>query len=114
MAVKEKHCTPCEKGTKPLSNSEEESSMQALDSWKLHRDGTHGIQKQFSFNDFKDAMAFVNRIADIANEENHHPDITISYNKVTIELTTHKIGGLSDNDFILAEKIDDLISEHAM
>lgn len=63
------------------------------------------IQKKFSFPDFLAAMTFVNRVADIAEQEGHHPDIHIFYNKVTIELSTHSIGGLSKNDFIVAAKI---------
>lgn len=66
------------------------------------------IEKEFRFRDFKDSISFVNRIAEIAESEDHHPDIYISYNKVVLTLTTHKIGGLSRNDFILAAKIDRL------
>lgn len=64
------------------------------------------IERVFKFSDFKEAMVFVNKVADIAEGEGHHPDIGISYNKVTIVLWTHAIGGLSLNDFILAAKID--------
>ena len=61
------------------------------------------------FKNFVEAMAFINKVADIAEEERHHPDIHISYNKVQLTLTTHAIHGLSENDFILAAKIDSLI-----
>lgn len=68
------------------------------------------IQKDFKFKDFKEALAFVNKVGDIAEAEGHHPDISIySWNKVKIELSTHSIGGLSLNDFILAAKIDQLV-----
>lgn len=73
--------------------------------WKLEEDN---ISRHFTFKDFKEAMVFVNRVADIANEENHHPDISIFYNKVDIKLSTHAVKGLSENDFILAAKIDKL------
>ena len=67
------------------------------------------IFRRFSFKNFKEAMAFVNKVADIAESEGHHPDIFVSYNKVKITLFTHAIGGLSENDFILAAKIEKLI-----
>lgn len=65
--------------------------------------------RQVKFRDFREAMSFVNRVADLAEEEGHHPDILISYNRVTFELFTHAINGLSENDFILASKIDALL-----
>lgn len=66
----------------------------------------NGIQKVYRFTDFQASMSFVNKVAALAEEEGHHPDISISWNKVTLALTTHAIGGLSENDFILAAKID--------
>ena len=68
------------------------------------------IERQFRFKDFREAIAFVNKVADLAESEGHHPDIFISWNKVRLTLTTHKIGGLSRNDFVLAAKIDELLS----
>ena len=77
--------------------------------WEV--DDNEKLEKQFEFADFKEAMAFVNKVADIAEQEGHHPDIEIfGYNKVKIELSTHAVGGLSENDFILAAKIEKLIS----
>ena len=69
------------------------------------------IEREFKFKDFRQAMAFVNRVADAANEQDHHPDIQISYSRVRLTLSTHKIGGLSQNDFILAAKIDRLAED---
>ena len=66
------------------------------------------IEKSYRFRDFKEAMRFVNRVAELAESEGHHPDIYVSWNRVRLSLTTHSIGGLSDNDFILAAKIDRL------
>lgn len=66
------------------------------------------LSREFKFKDFKEAMAFVNHVADIAESEGHHPDIYIFYNLVRLELSTHAVGGLSENDFILAAKIDTL------
>jgi 4a-hydroxytetrahydrobiopterin dehydratase len=67
------------------------------------------LERDFVFKNFREAIAFVNRVADAAESEGHHPDITISYNKVHLSLSTHKIGGLSRNDFILATKIDKVV-----
>jgi 4a-hydroxytetrahydrobiopterin dehydratase len=99
------HCVPCEGGTKPLEKHETAKYLTLLkSSWAIIEDTK--IEKRFQFKDFKEAMNFVNKIADIAEQEGHHPDIYISYNKVKIELTTHAIGGLSVNDFIMASKIE--------
>ena len=72
--------------------------------WEVIKD--HSIKRKFKFKDFKEAMKFVNDVADIANHEGHHPDIYIFYNIVDIELYTHAVKGLSENDFIMAAKID--------
>jgi 4a-hydroxytetrahydrobiopterin dehydratase len=69
------------------------------------------LERDFTFKDFRQAIAFVNRIADVAESENHHPDITIAYNKVHLTLSTHNIGGLSRNDFIVAAKIDKVATQ---
>lgn len=109
----QKHCVPCEGGTPPLTNEEEDRLKQQTPDWILLRnDGTtivHKIRRQFTFTDFTEAITFVNKIADIANKEGHHPDIYIFYNKVQLELFTHAVGGLSENDFIMAAKIDKLL-----
>lgn len=109
----QKHCVPCEGGTPPLSDAEEDKLKQQVPKWILLRnDGTtlvHKIRRQFIFKDFKEAIAFVNKIAQIADQEGHHPDIYIFYNKVQLELFTHAVGGLSENDFIMAAKIDTLL-----
>jgi len=69
-------------------------------------DDAHLLVKEFRFKDFAGAMAFANKVASIAEEENHHPDLSVAWGRVSIELTTHAIEGLSENDFILAAKID--------
>lgn len=104
-----KKCVACEGGTPPLSLEQvEEYKAQLKTDWIA--EGNKKIEKKFTFQDFKEAMAFVNNIADLAEEEGHHPEIEIHYNKVEIELSTHAIGGLSENDFILAAKIEQLLS----
>lgn len=103
-----KKCVPCEGGIPPLTGKELKPWLKQIDSaWHLV-DGEKKIQRQFTFKDFRQAMAFVNRIADLAESEGHHPDLHLYYNKLTVELWTHKIHGLFDNDFILAAKIDQL------
>ena len=98
-----RHCVPCEKGTPPLSEDEAQALLTGVPGWEL-RDGNM-LRRRFRFKDFVEAMAFVNRIAAIAEAEGHHPDMYISYNRVRLDLTTHAIGGLSQNDFIMAAKI---------
>lgn len=73
--------------------------------WTLHQ---KSIEREFKFKNFKESMKFVNQIADIAESEGHHPDIYVFYNKVKLQLSTHAIGGLSVNDFIIAAKVDQL------
>lgn len=82
--------------------------MNIVPGWTLQREGIDRIEKVFKFKNFKKAMIFVNRVADIANEQDHHPDIFIHWNEVTLTLYTHAIKGLHDNDFIIAAKIDEL------
>ena len=85
----------------------EKLKAQLKDDWMIV-DDAHLLTKHFVFKDFKQTMDFVNKIAVVAEEEGHHPDLTVSYGGVTVELMTHAIGGLSENDFILASKIDKL------
>ncbi len=110
MDLNQKHCVPCEEGGDPLSEVKEEELKKEIPDWILLRDGTHMLRRQFKFKDFKEAMAFVNKVAEIAEKEGHHPDIYIFYNKVQIDLFTHAVGGLHENDFIMASKINKLMS----
>ena len=105
--LSEKKCIPCEGGVDPLSRAEAEKLLTELNDWSLI-DEAHLLAKRFHFKDFKDTMVFVNKVAAIAEEEGHHPDLTIGYGNATVELMTHAIGGLSENDFIVAAKIDQL------
>ncbi|HEU0085501.1 MAG TPA: 4a-hydroxytetrahydrobiopterin dehydratase [Candidatus Paceibacterota bacterium] len=101
-----KKCIPCEGlGMKPFTKDEAEGYLAQISGWVLDSDGKV-ISKEFKFKDFIGAINFVNKISEIAEEEGHHPDIHISYNKVRLDISTHAIGGLSENDFILAAKID--------
>lgn len=103
----DKVCVACEGGVPPLSPKEAEKLMGELNEWTLDEDAKH-ISKKFKFKDFAEALAFTNKVGELAEKEGHHPDIALSWGKVGIELTTHAIKGLSENDFILAAKIDQL------
>lgn len=106
--LSEKKCIPCEVGGEPISVEAARSLALQIDNrWKLN--ANKRILADFRFNDFKGAMAFVNKVAEIAEMEGHHPDLHISWDSVEISLTTHATGGLSENDFILAAKIDNLL-----
>lgn len=104
-SLKEKHCVPCEIGTRPFDLKTIQGLLPMVPKWKPD-DELKKIVRSFRFTDFVEAMRFVNKVAELA-EGGHHPDIFVSYNYVTICLTTHNIGGLSENDFIMAAKIDD-------
>jgi 4a-hydroxytetrahydrobiopterin dehydratase len=102
-----KKCVPCVKGTLALNKEECRAFHKELgESWDLIEE--HHIEKFFTFKNFKEALAFVNAIGDVAEEEGHHPDLMLSYGKVGVKIWTHIIQGLSENDFILAAKIDAL------
>lgn len=105
LDLSQKHCVPCEGGEKPLTREEFQQYVSIIPDWEVIDDLK--IKKKFTFKDFKMALAFVNKVGDIAEEEGHHPNINLyGWNKVSITLTTHAIGGLSLNDFIMAAKID--------
>ena len=101
----QKKCVPCEGGVPPLDEAAARRYLASLSGWRLV-DGKR-VQKEFTFKDFAQALAFANRVGAIAEAEGHHPDILIhSWNRVRLEIMTHAINGLSENDFILAAKID--------
>ncbi len=105
----QKHCVPCEGGTKPLTQEEVAPYLQAIPHWTVDDEGKK-IKRTFVFKDFMEAVDFINRIADIAEKEGHHPDLKLfNYKKVSVILSTHAINGLSTNDFILAAKTDMLV-----
>ncbi len=96
----------CEGGVAAYSKDEAEILLKQILGWSLLDDGK-SISKKYSFKNFKEALAFVNKVGDIAENEGHHPDIHLTdYKYVAINLSTHAVGGLSQNDFILAAKID--------
>ncbi len=103
-------CIPCEGGVKPLTSDSFRPLLQEISQWKVINGKQ--IEREFQFKDFKTALAFVNTVAKIAEKEGHHPNINLhGWNKVTLTLYTHAIGGLSKNDFIVAAKVDGLLSK---
>lgn len=108
MELSEKRCLACEGGVAALTSIESQNLLKKLNDWTLSADHKK-ISKVFNFKNYYHTMAFVNATAWVSNQENHHPDLTVSYNKCTMEYTTHAIDGLSENDFICAAKIDLLL-----
>ena len=101
-------CQACEGGKVKVLSPEEARTLQAhVPKWKLRKDEPR-LWREFTFKDFVRAMKFVNKVAELAEEEGHHPDFHIHYDKVKLGLWTHALGGLSENDFIVAAKIDGL------
>jgi 4a-hydroxytetrahydrobiopterin dehydratase len=104
----QKHCVPCEGGVKALTSDEIAGLRSAVPAWTVTADGKR-LRREWRVRDFLTAMDFFQRIAQIAEREDHHPDLhLVGYRNVTIELWTHAVGGLTENDFILAAKIDEL------
>ncbi len=99
-----KNCVPCRGGVPPLKGAELESLEAQVPGWKVVNE--HHLAKAYSFPDFVTALAFVNRAGEIAEQQGHHPDIYLTWGKVEIKIWTHKIDGLTESDFILAAKID--------
>ena len=101
-----KKCVPCEKGAAPLTSDQIKSLLPSVPAWKLAADGKR-IRREWRVRDFMEGLGFFQRIAAIAEAEDHHPDLHLAgYRNVAIELWTHAAGGLTENDFIMAAKID--------
>lgn len=103
-----KSCTPCRGGIPPLSPAEAEGHLAQTPGWRLVDDGRR-IERRVSFPDFKSAQRFVAAVGDLAESEGHHPDISFGWGWASISWYTHKIGGLHENDFIMAAKTNQLI-----
>lgn len=103
-----KRCRPCEGGVAPLESEAIETLLEQLHpDWQVSEDRLT-IEREFRFRDHYRTIAFVNAVAWISHQEDHHPDLRVSYNRCAVSYTTHAIGGLSENDFICATKIDEL------
>ncbi len=103
----DKRCVPCEKGADPLKGEAiRRLSKELGPGWRVVDE--HHLEREFKFDDFRQALDFVNEVGELAEEQGHHPDIYLGYGRVKIQLWTHKINGLHENDFIMAAKIDAL------
>ena len=106
-------CAPCEGGTAPLTSKDREFAIyrEQVPAWNVSSD-EKSIERDFPFKNFKKALEFVNKVGEVAESEGHHPDIFLhNWKKVRVTLSTHAIKGLSVNDFILAAKVDDLVTK---
>ena len=106
--LRDRKCQACAAGTPPLDAADAVNLLRTLqDGWRIAEDGK-SLRRAYGFKDFYRTMAFVNAVAWIANAEDHHPDMEVGYNYCRIEFSTHSVGGLSENDFICAAKLDAL------
>ena len=102
-----KECVPCKGGVAPLKGSAlEELRGKLAGNWKVVQE--HHLEKEFTFKNFRDALAFTNQVGELAEANNHHPDIYLAWGKVRITIWTHKIDGLTESDFVMAAKIEEL------
>ena len=108
----DKKCAPCKGGTLPFDISEIHKYQKKVDGWEVKKknDNIYFLEKNFVFKDFVNSQNFINKIGEISEKENHHPDISFGWGYAKILITTHAIEGLSKNDFILAAKIDQIFS----
>lgn len=105
----QKSCVPCQGGVPPLKGKELQLIYKQLaEGWKLV--GEHHLEREFTFENFRDALAFTNRVGEMAEEQGHHPDIYLAWGKVKITVWTHKIDGLAESDFVFAAKSESLFS----
>jgi 4a-hydroxytetrahydrobiopterin dehydratase len=107
MELAKKKCVPCEGGALALTAEQVKRLLPQVEGWRVET-GAVDLRKRFKFSKFTQTIAFVNRMAELAEVEGHHPDFCVHYTALDVSLTTHAIGGLSENDFILAAKIDEL------
>jgi len=109
MSLGEMKCEPCRGGMPPLTDEEIEQYHRQAQSWSVvEKDGIKRLEKSFKFKDFAQALAFTNKVGELAEKEGHHPDILTEWGRVTVTWWTHKIKGLHRNDFIMAAKVDAL------
>ncbi len=99
------HCKPCKAGTPALSNAEADGLMRQIEGWQRY---DHLISRAYHFKDYYQTIAFVSAVAWLSHSEDHHPELTVTYNSCRVEYTTHSVHGLSQNDFICAAKVDAL------
>jgi 4a-hydroxytetrahydrobiopterin dehydratase len=105
----DKECVPCRGGVPPLTADKVRNLLRELDGWTVEQE--YHLTRTYELPDFATALAFVNRIGNIAEQQNHHPDLYLAWGKVRVEVWTHKISGLTESDFIFAAKVDAAVAE---
>jgi len=112
IKLTDRKCVPCEGGVSPLDLSEIHKYQKTVDGWKVkpNEKKIYFLEKKFKFKNFIESQKFINKVGKISEQEEHHPDILFGWGYAKISITTHAIEGLSENDFILAAKIDQLFS----
>ena len=109
--LEKKRCKPCEGGVEALNKAQATDLLKQVDdNWQLNEDATE-MQRVFKFGNYYETMAFVNGVAWVAHQEDHHPDLEVYYSRCVVRYHTHAINGLSENDFICAAKVDGLLAE---
>jgi 4a-hydroxytetrahydrobiopterin dehydratase len=104
-----RECVPCRGGMPPMRGQEIKEFLDELTGWEVFEE--HHLRKRYEFKDFREALSLVNRVSELAEEQGHHPDISFGWGYAEIHIWTHKIDGLSESDFILAAKIDEMAKE---
>ena len=113
-ALNRSRCVPCRGGVPPLTPDEIRELSPQVPGWRVvEREGVSRIEREFGFPDFRSAMAFAVRVGELADAEDHHPDLHVAWGRVRVETWTHKIRGLHRNDFVLAAKVDELAGAKA-
>jgi len=108
MSLADKQCVPCKGGVAPLKGEQLKQLEEQVKDWQVVDE--HHLVKMYKFPDFRKALDFVNSVGAIAEEQGHHPDLYLAWGKVEVKIWTHKVDGLTESDFILAAKMDKLIS----
>ncbi|MBX9695250.1 MAG: 4a-hydroxytetrahydrobiopterin dehydratase [Cyanobacteria bacterium] len=108
MSLADRNCVPCRGGVPPLTREQIEPLLAELDGWSVIED--RKLHKSIEFKNFAQSLALANRIGEIAEKQNHHPDLLVRWGELRIDLWTHKIDGLTESDFILAAKIDEVVA----
>ena len=108
MNLADRQCVPCRGGVPPLQGEELKKLHSQVPDWRVIEE--HHIEKAFAFPDFRQALDFVNRVGELAEEQGHHPDIYLTWGQAKVKIYTHKIDGLTESDFVLAAKIDRLLA----
>jgi 4a-hydroxytetrahydrobiopterin dehydratase len=111
--LSKKKCVPCEGGIPPFNYDEIHKYLKKVDGWDVKKNDqdNYFLTKEFKFKDFKNSQNFINKVSDISENENHHPDINFGWGYAKITIFTHAINGLAESDFILASKIDKIIND---